>query len=99
MAAPIKFKRPVGKDAETQPAIRVDCRGKRQNMYMKMRQIAVDVFATKQSTLAAMVLEDFVKEYETNPTGARVKRIMQVSMELKFPDKVSGKKGASPGGK
>ncbi len=99
MAAPIKFKRAVGKDAETQPAIRVDCRGARQKMYLRLREIAVDTYMTKQSTLAALILEDFVKEYDSNQANTRAKRVMQMTLGMKHPPELGGKKGPRPGGR
>jgi hypothetical protein len=99
MAAPIKFKKAVGKDAETQPAIRVDCRGARQTMYLRLRKIAEETYMTRQSTLAAMILEDFVKEYDSNQANPRAKRVMQMALGMKYPPELDGKKGPRPGGR
>lgn len=74
----------VSKDADYQPAIRVEFAGKDQVYFLALHKIAKEVFDMRGATLARMVLCDFVKNYRDN-NGKIPKGVQQMVAILKVP--------------
>lgn len=60
MPRPRKFKRPVGKDSKSHPAIRIVFKGSQQADYFAILKAAEDE-ETNQTDLARRILTDWVK--------------------------------------
>lgn len=98
MPAPIRITKPVGPD-ENPPSMNLRFRGKNQIPFFDFRKIALAQFNTDATSLAILLVLDFVKEQKEFPHSTRSRRLAQQAMAL-GGDKTSAgsadKKGASP---